>query len=238
MIIECAWCKKKLGEKAPLKDPAVTHSICNACMRKAVNKNPPVDWTPDSAFHGGKSRVVGPLVQTIVPQGGGYALMQRTVKGARKLKRFATEIEALAVAGIDAAKALTGKNPGEAWHAGKMEEAERSERKVKKPSLKDFYHGKATAHFESALEERARKRTRTNPIGIFGLGNPPKEIRARIEGIVYHRCLEVKAEKTGPWNKGFWRHPFARKSKVQILALDNGDLLLHSCAGVKLWKTA
>ena len=110
MIIECAWCKKHLGEKAPLKDRAVTHSICEACLKKAVKKNPPVEWTPDSAYHGGKSRVVGPLMQTIAPiHGGGYTLMQRTAKGIRKAKRFTTEIEALAMAGIDAAKALTGK---------------------------------------------------------------------------------------------------------------------------------
>jgi len=131
---------------------------------------------------------------------------------------------------------MKGKNPGEAWHAGKMEEAERSERAVKKPSLKDFYHGKATAHFESALAERAAKRTRKNPIAVFGLGNPPKEIHANVEGIVYKRCLEVKAEKTGKWQRGLWKHPFSRKSQVCILALDNGDLLLHSIAGVKLWK--
>lgn len=236
MIVECSWCKQFLKEKAPLENKDVTHTICEPCMKKLTKKNPPIDWTTDSAYHGGQTRLVGPLVQTIAEQGGVYSLFQRTAKGVKKVKRFSTKIEALAVAGIDAAKALTGKNPGEAWHMGKMEEAEYSEKHVKKPSLKDFYHGKATAHFESALTERAGKRVKKNPIAVFGLGNPPKEIHATVEGIVYRRCLEVKAEKTGAWQKGLWKHPFSKQSKVCILALDNGDLLLHSMAGIRLWK--
>lgn len=347
MIVECSWCKKFLKEKAPLDNKDITHTICEPCMKKLTKKNPPIDWEHDPAYHGGQTRLVGPLVQTITRQGELYTLIQRTVHGVKKAKRFATHIEALAAAGIDAAKALVGKNPtkweppspltliatsrstkdqfflaadgvvyvrtlsgwvnhgtleeftthaerhwkplhweknppltftvqctangcmyrregltrktanqaatshlrtaqhdavivkenpGEAWHMGKMEEAEYSEKHVKKPSLKDFYHGKATAHFESALTERAGKRTRKNPLAVFGLGNPPKEIHAKIEGIIYRRCLEVKAEKTGAWQKGLWKHPFSKKSQVSILALDNGDLLLHSAVGVKLWK--
>jgi hypothetical protein len=31
MIIQCAWCKTFLGEKAPLEDKALTHTICPPC---------------------------------------------------------------------------------------------------------------------------------------------------------------------------------------------------------------
>jgi hypothetical protein len=93
--------------------------------------------------------------------------------------------------------------------AGKKAEAAFFGKKTKSPALKD------------------------NPITI--VGNPPRSIRANIAGVIYNRCLEIRAEKTGSWKPGLYRHPFARASKVQILALDNGDLLIHSAAGKKLW---
>lgn len=72
----------------------------------------------------------------------------------------------------------------------------------------------------------------------YGAGiqdNPPRSVSANIEGIVYNRCIEIRAEKTG-YKKGFYKHPFSRGSQVCIYALDNGDLLVHSKAGVKLWQ--
>jgi hypothetical protein len=74
-----------------------------------------------------------------------------------------------------------------------------------------------------------------NPITVVGLANPPRSVHANIEGIVYNRCIQIKAEKTG-YKKGFYKHPFSRGSQVCIYALDNGDLLIHSKAGVKLWQ--
>ena len=65
--------------------------------------------------------------------------------------------------------------------------------------------------------------------------NPPRSVHANIEGIIYNRCIEIRAEKTG-YKKGFYKHPFSRGSQVCIYALDNGDLLVHSKAGVKLWQ--
>lgn len=59
-------------------------------------------------------------------------------------------------------------------------------------------------------------------------------ISAKIEGVVYNRCLEIRAEKT-THKPGYYRHPFSRRSGVQILALDNGDLLIHSTRGIALW---
>jgi len=78
-----------------------------------------------------------------------------------------------------------------------------------------------------------------NPITVVGLANPqenpPRSVNANIEGIIYNRCIEIRAEKTG-YKRGFYKHPFSRGSQVCIYALDNGDLLVHSKAGVKLWQ--
>jgi hypothetical protein len=34
MIIICAWCGKAMGEKEPLEDTRVTHSICPSCQKQ------------------------------------------------------------------------------------------------------------------------------------------------------------------------------------------------------------
>lgn len=34
MVIECAWCKKILGEKPPYEDRSITSSICDECRKK------------------------------------------------------------------------------------------------------------------------------------------------------------------------------------------------------------
>ncbi len=34
MIIQCAWCKKIVGEKEPLQDKRVTSTICPECFKK------------------------------------------------------------------------------------------------------------------------------------------------------------------------------------------------------------
>ena len=34
MKIICAWCKKDLGEKEPLADNRITHSVCEKCKQK------------------------------------------------------------------------------------------------------------------------------------------------------------------------------------------------------------
>jgi hypothetical protein len=80
-----------------------------------------------------------------------------------------------------------------------------------------------------AIETRKR-----NPITL--VGNPPKRITANVAGVLYNRCLEIRAEKTLGRHKGLWYHPFKRDSDVQILALDTGDLLIHSRSGKFLWR--
>ena len=32
MLVECAWCKKSMGEKEPLDSDAVTHGMCPQCL--------------------------------------------------------------------------------------------------------------------------------------------------------------------------------------------------------------
>lgn len=78
------------------------------------------------------------------------------------------------------------------------------------------------------------KAPKKNPITLNG--NPPKRIRADVEGVMYNKVWEIQAEKTGDKHKGFWYHPFKRNSDVQMLALDTGDILIHSKAGKKLWR--
>ena len=79
--------------------------------------------------------------------------------------------------------------------------------------------------------------TRLNPLIVAGNPAVPSSVNAMVEGVVYNRCIEICAEKTA-YRPGFYRHPFAKKSKVKILALSNGDLLIHSCVGEHLWKPA
>jgi hypothetical protein len=77
--------------------------------------------------------------------------------------------------------------------------------------------------------------SKKNPITV--VGNPSQRVSATVAGVLYNRCVEIRAEKTsaGPL-RGLYYHPFSRRSKVCVLALDNGDILIHSQAGEKLWK--
>jgi hypothetical protein len=36
MKIQCSWCARPLGEKAPLDDPRTSHTICPACTREML----------------------------------------------------------------------------------------------------------------------------------------------------------------------------------------------------------
>ena len=36
MLRVCAWCQKDMGEKPPLDDKSVTHSICDDCLKKLM----------------------------------------------------------------------------------------------------------------------------------------------------------------------------------------------------------
>lgn len=96
--------------------------------------------------------------------------------------------------------------------------------------------GTFRAYLKKVRSSPSHKRMRKNPIAIYGLGNPGGRINAKIEGVIYNRVIEVRAEKTGSWKPGFYRHPFAKRSKVCMLALDNGDILMHSRSGKKLWE--
>ena len=131
-----------------------------------------------------------------------------------------------------ARKKAWGENPGAAYHEAEAVAEEATERRAAqkgKVTQAAFHRGKAAAHRQS--EAKARE-LRMNPIAVFG--NPGQHISARVEGVVYNRCIEIRAEKT-THKPGFYRHPFNKKSRVEILALDNGALLIHSKAGERLW---
>lgn len=38
MTIICAWCKKALGEKEPLEDKSISHTICPGCKEMIKGK--------------------------------------------------------------------------------------------------------------------------------------------------------------------------------------------------------
>ena len=137
-------------------------------------------------------------------------------------------------------KVLVNNNPGEAWHEGMEHVAARHGRDAETKEEKLLFKGVEVAHKDSKLAARRLKMNglsrplRKNPLAVFTLGNPPQRVNAAVAGIIYNRCLEIRAEKTG-YKKGLYRHPFNRNSGVQILALDNGDLLIHSTRKVRLW---
>lgn len=68
---------------------------------------------------------------------------------------------------------------------------------------------------------------------ILDKENPPKEICSAVEGTIYNRVKEVRAEKT-VFKKGLYKHPF--KKGVKMLGLENGDIVLHSTTGKPLWS--
>lgn len=96
---------------------------------------------------------------------------------------------------------------------------------------KEFFGAARNPQKARRVRKTAPKRYGENPIAI--VGNPPKSVFARVEGVLYNRIVEIRAQKTG-WKKGFYKHPF--ETDVQLLALDNGDLLVHSVHGYPLWE--
>jgi hypothetical protein len=42
MVTVCAWCQRYMGSKEPLHDPAVSHGICDECMRRDTLDDAPV----------------------------------------------------------------------------------------------------------------------------------------------------------------------------------------------------
>lgn len=42
MTTVCAWCLRDMGEKEPLEDTRITHSICPSCYEALKPKEEPV----------------------------------------------------------------------------------------------------------------------------------------------------------------------------------------------------
>lgn len=177
-------------------------------------------WTPQ----GGRSvkafyRLANTLYQVVQKEARAWRLLQRSALTAASdpilsVSTFPTLEQALIGANREAS--LPAQNPLAVFSAG-------NPAKQKRP----LFHRKQPTPTARALGVKrrpapARKYTK----------NP--SVSAGIAGVVYNRCVELRAEKTG-YKPGLYRHPFSKKSRVQILALDNGDLLIHSQAGIKLW---
>jgi hypothetical protein len=159
-----------------------------------------------------------------------------------KAKKFLAEYERVELAHLSGGKkVLYGENPitvvglanpGKKKHRSSLVVPQQIDQKT-------FNHWVKTG----ALKVTSRGDENTYGVTEFGHEyyvkdygeNPPRSVHANIEGIIYNRCIEIRAEKTG-YKKGFYKHPFSRGSQVCIYALDNGDLLVHSKAGVKLWQ--
>lgn len=168
---------------------------------------------------------------TIKPTGSGYRLS--IVSGNTTSPILdATELEDC-MSHVDQLQGKKFKrNPGAAYHEAEAAAEEATERRAAKKgkvTQAAFHRGKAAAHRQS--EAKARE-LHMNPIAVFG--NPGQRISAKVEGVIYNRCIEIRAEKT-THKPGYYRHPFNKKSRVEILALDNGALLIHSRAGERLW---
>lgn len=134
--------------------------------------------------------------------------------------------------GMSPGKSNPGRPP-KRWFRSCVKQVSRRIPQVRDPKAVcgSLWHRKASP----AAKASAVRRERENPIAIYGLGNPGARISAKVEGIIYNRVIEIRAEKTG-YRPGLYRHPFSKASKVCLLALDNGDILVHSKAGKKLWK--
>lgn len=92
-------------------------------------------------------------------------------------------------------------------------------------TYKDLDRAVIAANRQASEYLRKKKNPKRNPPGVAG--------------VMYNKVHEVQAEKTGQHkHKGLWYHPFKGKSQVEMLALDNGDILLHSKGGKKLWRKA
>lgn len=38
MIVQCAWCQRIMGEKAPLSDKSVSHGMCEKCYQEQMKE--------------------------------------------------------------------------------------------------------------------------------------------------------------------------------------------------------
>jgi len=275
MKVVCAWCQKKLPDKAPLADTAVSHGICAGCEKaftEELKKNPPeyegtlklplyieravafvlhdgpkaLDLEWDERMSVGEKLHFANFLENIH-----HPLARKMVTPEQRFKRFVMEY----------VMPYIKKNPGVRYHGMKQAEADQQDRHAKTRAHKEFFHGKSVAHLESGLAARAlkgnrvRARAKRNPLAVFTVGNPgrhrptlarrrknpPREIHAKVAGILYQRALgiegqklSVDAEKAG-FERGKYYHKFSALSRVQILALDNGALLVQSANGTRLW---
>jgi hypothetical protein len=47
MKVICAWCKKDLGDKEPLEEKTISHSICENCYSSIIDSIPSMPLSKD-----------------------------------------------------------------------------------------------------------------------------------------------------------------------------------------------
>lgn len=244
MIRVCAWCKESLGpDVEPLEDPSITHGICERCVKELVKdvkadtmKANPRKRKPEwfESSDGTWMLVFEGSMYSIRRDRGEYKLSYVIGDSVQYIRAYPSVRKAMSA--VDHTQGSAFKkpklNPGAAYHEAEAEQEEQTEqraRKAGKTQQAAFHRGKAVAHRQSETKART---LHMNPIAVFG--NPGSTVKARVEGVVYNRLIEIRAEKT-THKPGFYRHPFHKSTRAQILALDNGDLLIHSMSGKRLW---
>ena len=272
MMVQCAWCRKSMGEIEPLSSSAVSHGICPKCLSEQMSeakkvapmkRNTPRKGSPEAYAWAREMKAArerkarhNPLrkssavwfydasmrgwildmgsnvpAYTIKPTGNGYRLSE--VFGDNTTPILQCEELSSCMDHVDSLhKRRFKRNPGASYHAAEAEQAEAQERRAArggKVTQAAFQRGKASAHRQSELKARELK---LNPIAVFG--NPGSHVQAKIEGIIYSRCIEIRAEKTHH-KPGLYRHPFNKKSRAVIFGLDNGSILIQSMNGTRLW---
>lgn len=211
MRVQCAWCQRWFPDKPPFESEEVSHTICPPCVKKIGVSMMKAKKNPGAAWH--RKKAADAHTMDAQAQRKGKKMLSDFFHG-KEVAHTESELAASAMK-MNPLAVFTVGNPGRPH--GKF----RSCVKQVKKSLKKYRRtGSPEAICGAALNE-----------------NPPDHISANIQGIIYHRCLEIRAEKTG-WKPGLYRHPFSRRSGVQVLALDNGDILIHSAHGKRLWKRA
>ena len=195
-------------------------------------------------------RTTGSLYQILQKEAREWRVLYRTflTAGASPALSLGTykNLDLALIAANRQANDWARNNPGEAWHKGMEHAAGAYGRRSREPLERAMYKGIEVAHRDSATaarrlgmnprkERTIRPRHSKNPLAVFGFPNPPKSVNVSVAGILYSRCLEIRAEKL-KYKPGLYKHPFTRKAGVQILALDSGDLLVHSTRKVNLWK--
>jgi len=185
-------------------------------------------WIQDATGRAGK--------QVIQQEATGWRLLQWFRFGNQwsyaSLGEYRTLSDALLHADYALGLVRNPRRPPKRWFSSCVKQVRRTRPRVRDPAAVcgALWHQKAGAAAKRAALARE------NPIAVLGIsGNPRRP--ARVAGVLYNQTVQVRARKT-TYRRGSYYHDFDPKSAVKVLALDNGDVLLHSTKGLPLWERA